>query len=722
MITETKTNTITRKGVQSEGKFQIKATGKAFRILSDGLYSDKIKAIIRELSCNAYDAHVDAGNTDTPFIVHIPNRLEPHFKIRDFGVGLSHNDVINVYTTYFESTKTESNDYIGCLGLGSKSPFSYVDTFSIVSYLNGEKRIYNAFLNEDETPTIALLNESKTDEPNGVEVSFPVQVNDVNRFEEKARTVFSYFKMRPKFTGAKVDVETVEYMLEGSNWGVRKTKYAGQARAVMGNVAYRLDDFSGDMNEIDKAVVSLIRQVPIDVIFNIGDLEVAASRENLSYNKRTIANINKVLGEVVKEIRAKASEKIKGCTSLWDARVLAHEIKTGEYAHLKVVLEGQDVFSWKGQVLDGNSYMKLSDDLIKVQKVEVSCFAPKTSWRRRRHSNGDPTISREETHTIHSTKGTRIFWADINRGSHLRCKQVILESPDKPNTNSYGHSEKEINKVYLVTGSKATIEALRKEIGIDSIPAISTIQQVKSSKVYNQADYNPKNATKVLVYERDEKHHSYSSASTYWRKEKVSMDEGGIYVPITRYKIDGHATPSEYIEEMEMCMQMIGEDLKNIQIVGVKDSKLSEVQIHKGWKTLRQYVTDSVAEYVKSNDLAHKMNIAHQLQQFESGKTYLQRSILDMNIDKTKPCGIFIERVRAIQASVSNKDELVKLQRIANKFQIELKDDKKLVDINQEWEEVLKVYPLFDELDGWGISDKIKEVEEYINALDIVKN
>jgi len=203
MISESKTNTITRKGVKTEGKFQIKATGKAFRILSDGLYSDKIKAIIRELSCNAYDAHVEAKNLDTPFIVHLPNKLEPLFKVRDFGVGLSHHDVVNVYTTYFESTKTDSNDYIGCLGLGSKSPFSYVDSFSIVSYFNGEKSIYNAFLNEDETPTIALLSADKTDEPNGLEVSFPVQANDTNRFVEKVNDVYTYLQLLPHLQGRR---------------------------------------------------------------------------------------------------------------------------------------------------------------------------------------------------------------------------------------------------------------------------------------------------------------------------------------------------------------------------------------------------------------------------------------------------------------------------------------------------------------------------------------
>ena len=69
------------------GDFKIKASAKAFSILSSGLYANKIRAIIRELSCNAVDSHAAAGKSDTPFDVHLPNTLEPWFSIRDYGPG-----------------------------------------------------------------------------------------------------------------------------------------------------------------------------------------------------------------------------------------------------------------------------------------------------------------------------------------------------------------------------------------------------------------------------------------------------------------------------------------------------------------------------------------------------------------------------------------------------------------------------------------------------------
>lgn len=64
-------------GLADEGEFRIKASSTAFAILSSGLYSNKFKAILRELGCNAYDSHVEAGYPEKPFTVHLPTRLNP---------------------------------------------------------------------------------------------------------------------------------------------------------------------------------------------------------------------------------------------------------------------------------------------------------------------------------------------------------------------------------------------------------------------------------------------------------------------------------------------------------------------------------------------------------------------------------------------------------------------------------------------------------------------
>lgn len=109
----------------AETKFGIEITGKAFDLLTGGIYKNKIAAIVREISANAYDSHVSAGKSDVPFKVVLPNEFNPYFEVEDYGVGLDDEQIRNVYTVLFRSTKQDSNFDIGAFGLGSKTPITY---------------------------------------------------------------------------------------------------------------------------------------------------------------------------------------------------------------------------------------------------------------------------------------------------------------------------------------------------------------------------------------------------------------------------------------------------------------------------------------------------------------------------------------------------------------------------------------------------------------------
>ena len=63
--------------------FGMEASAHAFDIIADKIYTYKERAVIREISCNAHDAHVEAGNPQ-PFDVHLPTQLEPHICVRDY--------------------------------------------------------------------------------------------------------------------------------------------------------------------------------------------------------------------------------------------------------------------------------------------------------------------------------------------------------------------------------------------------------------------------------------------------------------------------------------------------------------------------------------------------------------------------------------------------------------------------------------------------------------
>lgn len=317
-------------GTIEQGEFRIKNSATAFAILSSGLYSNKFKAILRELGCNAYDSHVEAGYPEKPFTVHIPTQLNPILSIRDYGIGLSHEDVMNLYTTYFESTKNDSNDYVGCMGLGSKSPFSYTKNFTITSIKDGWKGIYSAFIGEQGVPNINQLTSEDTDEHNGLEVSFAVENRkDIQHFRHEVADTYKWFKTHPEITGDDVKIPKIVYseenIIEGASLTDERGYYA-KSYAVMGNVAYPIKIPDGE--DVSKEIRDLYNNNGFVVRFKIGELDIAASREELGYVPHTIENLVKKAEEIMLALETYVENKITPAKTKWERNLLASELLT----------------------------------------------------------------------------------------------------------------------------------------------------------------------------------------------------------------------------------------------------------------------------------------------------------------------------------------------------------------------------------------------------------
>lgn len=312
-------NTATMGGVSSVSEFSIRNSSKAFSILSSGLYANKIRAIVRELSTNALDSHIEAGTRDTQFEVHLPNTLEPWFSVRDFGTGLTHDQVLNIYTTYFESTKTESNEYVGALGLGSKSPFSYTDNFSVTAVRDGVKNVYSAYINDAGVPSVAHMSGGTTDEKAGVEVRMAVDSeSDFRKFRQEAEFVFGYFREsdRPKILGQRATIDERKYLTEEIIPGVRvQDTYASGSIAVMGNIAYTINVPNATDNLGNLA--SLLDD-KLEIHFALGEIEFQPSREGLSYTDYTIRAIKRKLIKISSALEQEIRTEVAAINNPWE--------------------------------------------------------------------------------------------------------------------------------------------------------------------------------------------------------------------------------------------------------------------------------------------------------------------------------------------------------------------------------------------------------------------
>jgi len=403
-----KTN-IVRDNVGTETAFQIKTTAKAFDILSSGLYTDNIRAVVRELSCNAYDAHVAAGNESEPFEIHIPNALEPWFHVKDFGIGLSEDDIMGLYTTYFESTKSNSNDFIGALGLGSKSPFSYATSFTVTSIFDGMRKIYTVFINEHGVPTIAKMGEKSTDDHNGIQVTLTVKPDDFGTFAARASSVLRWFSVPPVITGDPAFDFTPlpAHNISGANWHLLPRTYNDPTMtAVQGNVAYvvNLEHFDTPM-----ATLRLIQTGHLVMFFDIGDLEVAASREEIKYDKLSVKKIQQEISTMCDEIiHIIENATVDHSANQWEFNVFMDDKYRGMFGStstIRTFLKSNIASIQHPQLLHytKNQHFAIPQDIVGWQIYEYN--SPRYS--------SSTSLVRKSCIDVYPSKNTHVFLQDV---------------------------------------------------------------------------------------------------------------------------------------------------------------------------------------------------------------------------------------------------------------------------------------------------------------------
>lgn len=298
--------------IGESNKFSVAVNPKTFSIVFDGLYSNKIKSIMRELCTNAYDSHIAADNVSKPFVVGLPNDLDTTFYVRDYGTSLSHDDIMHLYTTVFKSTKDQSNDFVGQLGLGSKSPFAYTDTFTVEAFLDGTVRTYIASINSEGYPIITFLFENETDEPSGLKVSFTAKRQDFKQFADAMEEVSMGFDTLPDIYGNAVDLPSP--LVQGDGYKVYSYQgYGGQISILQGCVLYPVLASKIGTNEVRTTSGHLVIEVPI------GTIQTTASREDISYDDTTVKNIINAVDSVIPKAKADIEKYILSQESLFDA-------------------------------------------------------------------------------------------------------------------------------------------------------------------------------------------------------------------------------------------------------------------------------------------------------------------------------------------------------------------------------------------------------------------
>ena len=355
-LSQTTSSEATRIGDIQNNKVGIDRSNIDFitTLLTSNLYSKPIQSFIRETVANGWDSQVEAGNTETPLLIRVvseDSRLT--VSIRDYGTGLSPERFNDIYLNIGSSTKRDSNDYIGQMGIGRFACLSCADVANVTSYYNGT--CYQYIMYKDGAGIcIDKVGESPTVAENGVEVSVMVGYTWEYNVRESLKEGLSALHFYPNvylsnestvldanfvtdFNQRKIhDFKT--FKVTSSEW------YTG-CHALMGNVCYPIDH-----SLVSKYLPGI--NIPIAVVCPIGTLDVTPNRESLLYNAKTKATLEERLAAVLEEIREICasqldrdfktiydwyafmhSEKIKAVLYVFENHTIQFEIPSDQVSH-----------------------------------------------------------------------------------------------------------------------------------------------------------------------------------------------------------------------------------------------------------------------------------------------------------------------------------------------------------------------------------------------------
>lgn len=548
--------------------FNIKSGAKAFQILTSTLYSNKGLAVIRELTCNAYDAQKENGTLDIPVEIHLPNTYEQWFSIRDFGPGISQKfmmgDTIYTdysgntqkvgYTTAFHSTRDSSNDSIGGFGIGRLAALAISDSYSVVSitknnddidWRSNVRRFYSVFM-EGGLPNIVMMGEEQiiyNPDDKSTHTGFEVKVTiaDHEKFCKEALNFLSNIDFKIKLSGSSREITQKEVAFECNGWrAFSGLNYRNNSVfAKMGIVSYPIDP---------SYLPPDLRDKYFEMDFPVGSLEVTPSRESLSYNETTIKLISDRIPQIIGDIKNIFKSKIESCKSLWEARKINDTFYRGDLSRFYSL-------SWRSQISDfrykGNDATSIIGlrDFLRVNRTSTIQDASKSNKfhtnefikyelqnKYRRHSIATSIAKIGNCENIAASDSV-IFVIDDSFDidgnstkkivcSHARIRKYILNKTDAVLFVFSQRSYDLLNKTGLIDGAPSPV--LLSQMPYDPIVRTKSTTS-KKRKLFDNS--------KVLYVKKDSTNH------INWDVDKPLPKEG-YYCPLRKceemFLLDGN--------------------------------------------------------------------------------------------------------------------------------------------------------------------------------------
>ena len=699
-----KDKNVVRSGVQRSTECGMVLNAKTFEMLARQ-YSNPIKAILQEIGANAADSHIRAGIPERSFDVKLPNALDPHLRIRDYGVGMGREVIYNTYIHYMKSDKTDTNSETGCFGIGSKTPLAYTDSFNIKTYTDGKMHLYTLGYNENGIPELNEFAAHDTDEENGVEISFSVRQDDFRKFEEAAARVYSFFDTIPNVTGSpSFEFKRYKKVLQGSNWYVYRDEEGDyNSYVLMGNIAYPVE--SEDLSLAYGSKMYGILGSGIVLTIPIGSVSMTPSRESLEFNDSTIEFLKQELKNVSDEIAEEGRKLIDGADNRWDARLIAGSLnKTLGWRATDLI----NVNQWREQKLPHYA------------NVNVSAKFFHERGRVKRRNDPQDTVPIGDASVLFVIK-------DMDTKFDIRCRYLVSS---QKKTVYLIEEYREDTTVPLYDHIKKAV-GCSAEVAKDLILKVSELEHPTRKRAAHTGA-GRKTTTTVMEFLINGSQRDYGKKrdARYWKQVEIDLkDEADThyYIEWNNYEYSSEGYGIEFLSLIK-CLNRLGISIP--EIYGVKNAQQNKISKQSNWKLFlprvqklikEKYDNEEFKNSVKQNKILQRLDIASDMRTIKEKTTKLIE-------DKDSPFSklmnaVFVEEEKAEESD--NMEWVLKLARLA-RFPLTLdqgsKENDELDDLVKECEER---YALILELirTRWIREESIaNQIIETINALDFYHN
>lgn len=696
-------------GSIKEHQYGIGDVGLVLEILRNKLYRDPILAVVREYITNARDAHVEIGKADVPIVVTLPSINSLHFKVQDFGPGLSPERIEKIFCNYASSTKRDSDDQVGYFGIGSKSAFAYSDSFTIVSVFEGKMRTYSSYIDESRRGKISCLYEADSDLPNGTTIMVPVRRNDIDRFEDKLVEITEHWDVRPivKIEDKNHNLKYKDYktIFSGNGWKlVRSESYYNSpgAYAVMSGIPYQID-INNHFESHPFRNFFLYSNLRID--FQNSDLSLAASRDSLHYDSRTIKAIKEKFNFIISEINAKIAEQISSEPTYLDALLKFNNSLNGNSELSRVVSS-----------LDYNN-----KNLLRSPNIALFGKKSRLTWYTKRVFNGFVDYKSKTTNyktinndgnfidILNNSKSILVFNDAVSSNIKKYAVQIFKE-------NSY------IDTVVVLTISDTKEESLNnsyfwfaKEI---SELKISEISLDKSLKLFNRKKLNNKNNLFLYKFVNDSPRADHGKSTV-----EVSTDESLLYFIFDTKTNQAADIGHQVFEHISKYESIFGK-----KIYGVSASKLDKIPSN--WKSLASALSEKYNATLRELSLSSTSEIYEYLDckyvTATSKFNYKIYTLLNEQINKNNIIGNYLQLSKKVEDKIDkiNESNIYILSECLNQSDY-VKDNVSSTSLKDKLEslhdEIYKQYPLLKFIfrNSWDIESlEIHHMNKYISMID----